>query len=33
MVTLAIEGNGGSELTYELVKQVISVGASSLTTS
>jgi DNA-binding NtrC family response regulator len=29
MVTLAIEGNGGSELTYELVKQVISVGASS----
>ena len=29
MVTLAIEGNGGSELTYQLVKQVISVGASS----
>jgi DNA-binding NtrC family response regulator len=29
MVTLAIEGNGGSELTYQLVKQVISIGASS----
>lgn len=29
MVTLAIEGSGGSELTYELVKQVISIGASS----
>ncbi len=29
VVTLAIEGSGGSELTYELVKQVISIGASS----
>jgi DNA-binding NtrC family response regulator len=29
MVTLAIEGNGGPDLTYELVKQVISIGASS----
>jgi DNA-binding NtrC family response regulator/pSer/pThr/pTyr-binding forkhead associated (FHA) protein len=29
MVTLAIEGDGGSELTYQLVKQVISIGASS----
>lgn len=29
MVTLAIEASGGSELTYELVKQVISIGASS----
>jgi DNA-binding NtrC family response regulator len=29
MVTLAIEGSGGSELTYQLVKQVISIGASS----
>ncbi len=29
MVTLAIEGSGGTELTYQLVKQVISIGASS----
>ncbi len=29
MVTLAIEGSGGSELTYQLEKQVISIGASS----
>jgi two-component system nitrogen regulation response regulator NtrX len=29
MVTLAIEGNGGSELTYHLGKSTISVGASS----
>jgi len=29
MVTLAIEGSGGSELTYQLSKGVISIGASS----
>jgi DNA-binding NtrC family response regulator len=29
MVTLAIEGDGGSELTYHLSKQAISVGAGS----
>ena len=29
MVTLAIEGDGGSELTYHLSKQMISVGAGS----
>jgi DNA-binding NtrC family response regulator/pSer/pThr/pTyr-binding forkhead associated (FHA) protein len=29
MVTLAIEGSGGSELTYQLTKKVISIGASS----
>ncbi len=29
MVTLAIEGDGGSELTYHLTKQAISVGAGS----
>ena len=28
-MTLAIEGRGGSELTYELTKPVISIGASS----
>lgn len=29
MVTLAIEGSGGSELTYQLSKPLISIGASS----
>ncbi len=29
MITLAVEGSGGSELTYNLVKQSISVGAAS----
>ncbi len=29
MVTLAIEGSGGSELTYQLAKASISIGASS----
>lgn len=29
MVTLAIEGSSGSELTYQLAKQVVSIGASS----
>jgi len=29
MVTLAIEGEGGSELTYHLAKQMISIGAAS----
>jgi two-component system nitrogen regulation response regulator NtrX len=29
MITLAIEGSGGSELTYNLVKQSITVGAAS----
>ncbi len=29
MVTLAIEGSGGSELTYHLTKDTVSVGASS----
>ncbi|TFG37820.1 MAG: FHA domain-containing protein [Candidatus Aminicenantes bacterium] len=29
MVTLVIEGSGGSQLTYQLEKQAISVGASS----
>ena len=29
MVTLAIEGSGGSELTYQLAKQAISIGASA----
>jgi DNA-binding NtrC family response regulator len=29
MVTLAIEASGGSELTYQLAKHVISIGASS----
>ncbi len=29
MVTLAIEGSTGSQLTYQLAKQVISIGASS----
>jgi two-component system nitrogen regulation response regulator NtrX len=29
MITLAIEGSGGSELTYNLVKQTITVGAAS----
>jgi DNA-binding NtrC family response regulator len=29
MVTLAIEGSGGSELTYQLAKQMIAIGASS----
>ena len=29
MVTLVIEGTGGSQLTYQLDKQSISIGASS----
>jgi len=29
MVILAIEGSGGSELTYQLTKQMISIGAAS----
>ena len=29
MVTLVIEGKGGSQLTYQLEKQSVSLGASS----